>query len=341
MNSATPPVPSGPSSRKKPSALASCILLGLLLGMVGAIGGGAYWAYQTFLAKPPAVAPAPAPPAAPTPASDPTLASNTKPRPSVLETISPASPNGNDPLATPVTPELTTGNTPPTPPIPPTPSTTPNADSTAVTPVTPTTDPPAESPVIPVPLTPDNPVTPLPEPGAEALATDPDPVVPAEPIQTLPADSPEVASLKADADRRIDEAPAELYSEADKERVRDAIRQAKRLTRVATLRFGSGAPALGSKEKARLKNALLTPEAEALLSDSQAVLFILGFADATTGSVETNRAISQRRAVGVGDLLKEYKVANKSYAVGIGATTLLSTERQSQNRAVEVWIVQP
>ncbi|MFN0128955.1 MAG: hypothetical protein ACKV19_19965 [Verrucomicrobiales bacterium] len=251
--------------------------------------------------------------------------------------MSPATPGDNDPLATPVTPDPVAQETPPTAL---TPSTTPDPVSSTATPVIPSTETPTESPVIPAPLTPDNPATPLPEPGVEALASDPDPVVPAEPIQTLAEDSPEVAALKADADRRIDEAPAELYSNADKQRVRDAIRQAKRLTKVATLRFGSGAAGLGSNEKARLKKALLTPEAEALLSDSQAVLFILGFADAT-GSPETNRTISQRRAVGVGDVLKGYKVANTSYAVGIGATSLLSTERRSRNRAVEVWIVQP
>ena len=41
------------------------------------------------------------------------------------------------------------------------------------------------------------------------------------------------------------------------------------------------------------------------------------------------------------DVLKSFKVTNSSYAVGIGATTLLSAEKQSKNRAAEVWLVLP
>ena len=189
-------------------------------------------------------------------------------------------------------------------------------------------------------MKPEIPTEPLPEPQGSPPSTDPGPVVAAEPIQTFAEDSPQVTALKADADRRIDEAPAELYSDADKQRVRDAIRKAKRLTRVATLQFSSGAAALGSNERNRLKKALLSPEAEALLSDPEAVFFILGFADAT-GASDINRKISQKRAAGVADVLKSFKVTNSSYAVGIGATTLLSAEKQSKNRAAEVWLVLP
>lgn len=342
MNSAPPPLPAGTTPRKKPSALASCILLGLILGVVGALGSGGWWAYRTFIAQSPTAPTAPVtPPAAPAPAptTTPTVASTTPAKPSLVEKPSAPAP-ALDPLASPVEPAIDTP--PPTtaatePAAEPTTVVTEPADATAVTP---NAEPPTPSPVVAAEPSPDNPTDPLPEPTEFPAPADPNPVMATEQIQSYAEDAPQVTALKADADRRIDEAPAEVYSDSDKQRVRDAIRQAKRLTKVATLRFGTGTTGLGSNERTRLKKALLTSEAEALLSDPQAVLFILGFADAT-GTSEVNRSISQKRAAGVGEVLKGFKVPNNSYAVGIGATTLLSSERQSKNRAVEVWIVQP
>jgi len=339
--SATPPPPPPPGAPKKPTALASCILLGILLGLAGAVGGGGWWAYRTFVAGGSSAPPATPsqPPPATTP-SQPATAATATPKPSLVER--PSTSAAADPLATPVDPApAEPGPTDPAPAVavtesPVIPAEDPDPSPTIPDPVvvaTPAADA-SSNPVIP---SPEDPTDPLPEPAG---ALDPDPVVDAEPMETLPPDSPAVAALKEDADRRIDEAPQEVYSDADKQRVRDAIRQAKRLTRVATLRFGTGASVLGANERARLKKALLTPEAETLLSDAQAVIFILGFADAT-GTPEINRTISQKRAAGVADVLKGFSVPNSSYAVGIGATTILSAETQAKNRAVEVWIVQP
>ena len=176
-----------------------------------------------------------------------------------------------------------------------------------------------------------------PEVPSEAEA---DPVVKQEPVQSFEETAPEVAALKADADRRIDEAPAEDYSDSDKQKVSEALKLAKRLTRIATLQFGAGSTKLGNRERTRFKNALLTPEAETILSDPQAVFFTIGYADAT-GTSQLNRQISKERATGVESLLKTFKVPNKCYSVGIGTTTLLSADLKSKNRAVEVWVVLP
>ncbi len=365
MNPAPPPVPAGPAPRKKPSVLASCILIGLIVGVLGVLGGGGYWAYHTLTGtmRTASVAEEPTSPPSTATQNPSTSGSTTTPssRRSVLEPVTSATTTTppDDPLAASVQPTTSGTSAIATDPASgalaePNPEPAVSADPSGATPLTepaataaiaPVAGPadPAEPPlVVPtLPPTDDPAAAELPDPAIlDPAATDSDPVVDAEPIQTLAEDSAEVASLKADADRRIDEAPAELYLDADKQRVRDAIRRAKRLTKVATLRFGSGAAALGSNERNRLRRALLTPEAEALMSDSQAVVFILGFAD-PTGTPETNRVLSQRRAAGVADVLKGFRVANTSYAVGIGATTLLSAERQSKNRAVEVWIVQP
>ena len=281
------------------------------MGALGALGGGGFWAYKTFIAKPsagneiaaadrPSTPPNTTPPAA---VSSPAIP--TKPLPSI-----PANPP-QLPLETPVAPPMT----------PAAPS------SIAQTEVPPPIQTPAEE-------------TPPASPGPASAAVDPDPVVRQEPIQSFPENAPEVASLKADADRRIEEAPTTDYSDGDKAKVREAIRVAKRLTRVATLQFGAASARLGNNERNRFKAALQTQEMENLLLDPQAVFFSIGYADAS-GTSEINRQISQKRAAGVESVLKSFKVTHKCYSVGIGTTTLISAEKQSKNRAVEVWVVLP
>ncbi len=333
MSSPTPPPPppaqpSAPvAGKKKPSKLASCILLGLIGGFLVVVVGGGWFAWRLYTAgkeivrevkeNPPKIELPPeldpTKPVTPDPTKPEPTVADTKPTPDPLESpVEPAKPEMKDPEPAP-TPE-------PTP--------EPTAPTTADTKPEPTPNPVVE-------VKPEE-TQPLPEPDA----TNPDPVVPAEPVKTFAEDAPEVTALKSEADRRIDEAPADLYSDADKQRVREAIRKAKRLTRVATLQFGLGSANLGGNEKSRLKKALLTPEAEALLSDPEAVFFLLGFAD-NTGDTDVNRKISQNRATGVASVLKGFKVPNTSYSVGIGSSSLVSAKEQAKNRAVEVWIVLP
>lgn len=329
--STPPPLPSG---AKKPSALASCILLGIVLALVGGAGGGGYWAYQKFLAKPKTEG-----------AEQPAGITSDKNAIAENNTTPPAKEKPPEPV-TPA-PEPVEENNPLTakPVI-----ETPAAEDPVM--------PAKEEPVIPPPVIktaetdpkekitpPEVTVTETPVPGVneplpEAVSEGVDPVVVAEPIKTFAEDAPEVSSLKEDADRRIDEAPPEIYSDADKEKVRDAIRQAKRLTRVATLQFGKGVATLGANERQRLKDVLLSPEAENLLSDPQAVFFLIGFAD-SSGPSAVNRSISQKRAAGIGSVLKSLRVTNRTYAVGIGSSSLISGAKQDKNRAVEVWVVLP
>lgn len=314
--------------------MASCILVGILLVFLGALGGGGFWAYKKYGAQyfaksgtaevadngtgqnatkegqpetPPATKPAPTPPP-------------------VKET-----PVKHDPLA--ATPRQEKPVTEPEPPVKPEVANNTLKDP----PPAPAPDPEPTPTPAPEPPVPDP--TPAPEPPP-SIPDNPDPVVPAEPVKTFAANAPEVMSLKADADQRIDEAPADIYSDDDKEKVREAIRQAKRLTRVATLQFGKGAAALGGNERKRLKTALLTPEAEALLSDPQAVFFLIGFAD-SSGASQTNRSLSQKRAAGVGSVLRSFRVSNRAYAVGLGSSKLVGGAQEDKNRAVEVWIVLP
>lgn len=357
MSQSVSPQPAAP--RKKPSALASCILLFLILGVLAAIAGGGFFAFKTFLpdqyqkvagfiaektgrAAPaqetaktepkPETAPERKPDPKPEPKSEPVARKD--PKPAVAE---------DNPLNKAVEEEAD-------------PAEKPNSGGNLLADgvknlfkrfgdkegegAGPANDPEPEPQPDPEPEPQPEP-EPEPEPVETAVAdADPDPVVVPEPVRTFAEDSPEVVALKADAEKRIDEAPSELYSDADKEKVREAVRQAKSLTRVVTLQFGKGVAALGNNEKARFKKALLSSEAESLMSDPQAVFFIIGYAD-SSGASAVNRKISLQRAMSVEQALKSFKVPNKSYAVGIGSTTLISSRNQDKNRAVEVWIVLP
>ncbi|RYD32065.1 MAG: hypothetical protein EOP86_16520 [Verrucomicrobiaceae bacterium] len=307
--------------------MASCILVGILLVFLGALGGGGFWAYKKYGA--PYFAKSGTPEVADNGTGQKAVKEGQPETPPATKTV-PApppvkeTPAKDDPLA--ATPSQEKPVTEPAPPVKP-----------EVADNTPKDPPPAPTPEPEPPVQPDP--APAPEPPP-SVPDNPDPVVPAEPVKTFAANAPEVMSLKADADQRIDEAPADIYSDDDKEKVREAIRQAKRLTRVATLQFGKGAAALGGNERKRLKTALLTPEAEALLSDPQAVFFLIGFAD-SSGASQTNRSLSQKRAAGVGSVLRSFRVSNRAYAVGLGSSKLVGGAQEDKNRAVEVWIVLP
>lgn len=327
--------------------------MGILLVFLGALGGGGWFAYKKFIVKDKGdakeVAADPTKPVTPpeTPKTPPAKTPETPPPAKAKE---PAAPPEKDPLASnpsgePATPPAVPDKQPETPPVKPEVAANDPKESPMKEPETPPA-PVAETPAkeTPPPVT----ETPKEEPVVAAQETpptppspdSPDPLVAPEPVKSFAADAPEVTSLKEDADRRIDEAPSDIYSDADKDKVREAIRQSKRLTRVATLQFGKGAATLGSNERKRLKNALLTPEAEALLSDPQAVFFLIGFAD-SSGASQANRSLSQKRAAGIGSVLKGFKVTNRAYAVGIGSSNLVGGAKDDKNRAVEVWVVLP
>ena len=159
-----------------------------------------------------------------------------------------------------------------------------------------------------------------------------------EPITVFQEDSPEVKALKEDADRRIGEAPSDLYPDREKSRVRMALRNSRKLARVATLHFASGSAKLGAGEQTRLKKALVSPEAADLMSDPGAALVCIGFAD-QTGDPQRNKEISKQRAMNVIGVLKKQGVKSTTYPVAIGGTELIAAGNKNKNRAVEVWLV--
>jgi outer membrane protein OmpA-like peptidoglycan-associated protein len=343
---------------KKPTCLANLILLGIILVVIGGALGGGWWAFKKFVFEKHKVSPPPAQKSLPATSTQSTAkvtpADTGRPSKGVLENPSDEKPQTPPATASTTAPKTqgdekaaqTTTTTGPSAisdkpisdgkPVPSIPATTGGASPATAT----TTGDPnlvATTPNTAIPVTPaatDNPADALPVETVEV------PPQKEEPVVVFNNDSPEVKALKDDADRRIEEAPPDLYPDSQKARVRSSLRNAKRLARVATLHFAPGGAKLGAGEQGRLKKVLLSPEASDLMSDSDAAFVCIGFAD-QTGDPQKNKQLSKQRSMGVIDVLKKMGVTNITYPVAIGGTELVAPGNKDKNRAVEVWLVVP
>jgi outer membrane protein OmpA-like peptidoglycan-associated protein len=212
---------------------------------------------------------------------------------------------------------------------PPLPTTAPPKPPTPVPVVAATTHPPA---VPPTPGPPPTPVVATPEVSA--------PPAP-EPVREVTTASPEGAALLSDATARIDEAPAELYSEKAKIKVREGLKAARRIFKVHTVYFEKGGAVTQGKDVAELTKSLENPSLQDAMNDPRSVFFVLGFAD-KTGTPETNKKLSTSRADAVIALLRDKcGVLNLTYPVAVGSTEIVAPENKEKNRAAEVWLVLP
>ena len=303
---------SEPSESPPKNLLSSLILIFVALIGVAGVALGVLWFFNNYIAKPGETVPTPPPQVTVAPEKRPTA-----PRQGgLIEQPAHQPPTANG-----------TASTPPKPPGP-------------------TDTPPATPPKAPVQLLPpDKPMvlpTPptRPENPGEVVLQDDLPPQPDEPIRTFVQDSEEMKALKDDADRRIDEAPDDLYPPRDKDRVRRALRLAQRVVRLGTFHFGPGGKALGAREQQRLRDALKKPEANSLVGDPEAACVVLGYAD-STGDPEKNKEISKVRAMNTINLLKQIGLSQVTYPVAIGGTEVISPTNKDKNRAVEVWFVLP
>lgn len=172
------------------------------------------------------------------------------------------------------------------------------------------------------------------------VATEDAPPAP-EPVREVAASSPEGAALLADATARIDEAPAELYSEKAKTKVRDGLKNARRIFKVHTVFFEKGGAVTQQKDITQLNKALEEQSLQEVMADPRSVFFVLGFAD-KSGAADTNKKLSIARADAVIALLRdECNVLNFTYPVAVGSTEIVAPENKEKNRAAEVWLVLP
>lgn len=182
-----------------------------------------------------------------------------------------------------------------------------------------------------------------PTPGAGTM-----PVSPAggatgapEAPREVAAASPEGAALLADAAARIDEAPADLYPDKAKVKVREGLKNARRIFKVHTVFFEKGGAVTQPKDIEQLTKALEAQTLQDAMADPRSVFFVLGFAD-TTGAADANKKISVARADAVIALLRDKcGVLNFTYPVAVGPTEIVAPENKEKNRAAEVWLVLP
>lgn len=200
--------------------------------------------------------------------------------------------------------------------------------------------PPAPAPPTIGGDTPTAPMTPgVPAPGAPATEDAPPPAP--EPVREVATSSPEGAALLADATARIDEAPAELYSDKAKTKVRDGLKSARRIFKVHTVFFEKGGAITQQKDIDELTKSLEAQALQDVMADPRSVFFVLGFAD-KSGAADTNKKLSVSRADAVIGLLRDKcGVLNFTYPVAVGSTEIVAPENKEKNRAAEVWLVLP
>src|SRR5436190_4393798 len=180
---------------------------------------------------------------------------------------------------------------------------------------TPPTTPNSQIPTAPPPQT-------VPGPGAPATAATP-PSTPA-PVREVETASPEGAALLADATARIDEAPAALYSDKAKAKVRDGLKSAKRIFKVHTVYFEKGGAVTQDKDVTQLTKSLEAQNLQEAMADPRSVFFVLGFAD-KSGDADTNKKLSVSRADAVIALLRDKcGVLNFTYPVAVGSTEIVA-----------------
>jgi len=345
---------------KKPSPIANLILALFVLVPLAGLGFGGIWVYKKFFG---------AEGASPGPEHVEKVEKTTSPDKDnsvqgEIEIVGGGKPGGGlKPLPSagnpdvPIVPEPVIGELPTIPPDPD------PVLAVVETPVPVVPEPAPDVPIVPEPVVEELPATPSPSDPDPAPA-DPEPVssVPPE-LVPEPVDlegppvpraaevseeftmfdesSAEATALKDDAERRIDEAPSDRYSERDKRRVRAGIRGASQIAKICTVYFGVGSSTLDKAEQSRLAEAMVGSEVKSLSGNPRAVFFTLGFAD-RSGAASLNKKLSMKRSQQVVDLLKDkHQTENLVYPVAIGSTELISEANQGKNRAVEVWLLLP
>ncbi|MEZ5329801.1 MAG: OmpA family protein [Verrucomicrobiales bacterium] len=300
-------------SAKKPSPVASLIVLLLVVLLLGGIGGGGFWAYNKWMKKSDngETPPRPTPPVAKTDEV-------TEPDETGIVVI-------DEPSGTVAIDEPTDTDTPPPPVVVDidTPPTTVDIDPAPATDTPPpppakVDDKPTEVVIENTPDLPNRPET----PGTIGYATD----------------SPQGQGLITDALQRVDEAPGK--SDKEKERAKKVLREAKKISKVATVYFSHEGDKVVAAEAARLTEALGQPEVRGMTRNNKAICFALGFAD-KTGSASYNKALSMKRAQSVISELEKQGLKLSTTAIAIGPSELVDKENQGKNRAAEVWIIIP
>jgi outer membrane protein OmpA-like peptidoglycan-associated protein len=229
----------------------------------------------------------------------------------------------------------------------------PPADNIATTPAetppplpplpSPTVEMETQKPVIGPPATP-----PVPTQGMKATTSETPPADISQPSADnsggeaeAPAalTKPQVDATREDVLKRINAMPR--FTEDEKKRLSEKMETARSMNRLLVIRFDTGQTSPSRAALDELDNRLKSKDVQDKVSDPTVVFVVAGYAD-TAGDPKTNLALSQERADNVTKVLKDKtKLLNVIHSVGMGSTDLLDGKRADQNRAVEIWAVEP
>jgi outer membrane protein OmpA-like peptidoglycan-associated protein len=149
----------------------------------------------------------------------------------------------------------------------------------------------------------------------------------------------EVDATREDVLKRINAMPR--FTGEEKKRLSEKMETARSMERLMVIRFDTGQSALSRNAADNLMKRIRSKEVEDKVSDPTVVFVVAGYADAA-GDPKSNLQISQQRADNVTRVLKDKtNLLNVIHSVGMGSTALLDSKRSDQNRAVEVWAVEP
>jgi outer membrane protein OmpA-like peptidoglycan-associated protein len=197
----------------------------------------------------------------------------------------------------------------------------------------PATDTPPPSPTIPPPVD-----SPTPGNVPVAQTAEPPRFVTSPERVDLDAGSQENKTVKAEVLTRVDTMP---ITEANKDKLYNAVERARSMGKILTIPFGSGKTDLTPADVESLKTELEKPQIAKIRDDPTAVFVILGYAD-PKGDAKKNLEISRIRAEAVMKNMRDkLGIINLMHTMGMGGSKLLDAQNLEKNRIVEVWAVLP
>jgi outer membrane protein OmpA-like peptidoglycan-associated protein len=184
--------------------------------------------------------------------------------------------------------------------------------------------------------TPDPSLLPSPTATPEPLPSSTVPAVTPPPLPQPPADPNNVRTTVL---KRIDQMPN--LQEAMRDKLRDAVMQAKDLGLLVTVPFETARASLGPQDLASIRQQLALPKNSESLKDQTVVLVILGFADTRGSDVKSYELSGDRAESVMAALHDQCGLRNEMHAVPMGGTAIFDPHDYTKNRVVEVWSGKP
>jgi outer membrane protein OmpA-like peptidoglycan-associated protein len=184
--------------------------------------------------------------------------------------------------------------------------------------------------------TPDPSLLPSPTATPEPFPSSTVPAVIPSPSPQPPADPNNVRTTVL---KRIDQMPN--LQDAMKDKLRDAVMQAKDLSLLVTVPFETARANLGAQDLASVRQQLAQPKNSESLKDQTVVLVILGFADTRGADVKSYELSGDRAESVMAALHDQCGLRNEMHAVPMGGTAIFDPRDYAKNRVVEVWSGKP